>query len=155
MDVPGGGRSVCRAFYSGPMSVDPREGLERLRRLARSGELDALCERRGIVLLSVFGSATRPEGQPADLDVAVAFDRAADPDLVGLTNELIEVTGVEALDLMDLRRAGHIARERALVGAVGLFEAAPGGFARAQMAAATSRMDTDWLRRLDLKLMAG
>ena len=47
------------------MSVDPRQGLERLRALAYSGELDALCQRWGIALLSVFGSTTRSEGELA------------------------------------------------------------------------------------------
>jgi hypothetical protein len=35
-----------------------------------------------------------------------------------------------------------------------LFEAEPGLFATRQMAALTERMDTAWLRRLDLELMA-
>jgi len=126
-----------------------------LRALASSGELDALCQRWGIAVLSVFGSTTRSEGEPADLDNTVSFVPGADPDLLGLINELIDATDVEALDLMDLRRAGYVARERGLVWAVGLFEAVAGDFARAQTAAATSRMDTDWLRRLDLELMAG
>jgi hypothetical protein len=45
-------------------------------------------------------------------------------------------------------------RECALVGAVALYEAEAGDYARARMAAMLERMDTEWLRRLDLELMA-
>jgi hypothetical protein len=46
-----------------------------------------------------------------------------------------------------------VAKERALVAAIPLFEALPGLFAQAQIAAMMERMDTEWLRRLDLELM--
>lgn len=47
-----------------------------------------------------------------------------------------------------------MARERALVGGEPLVEQTAGSFARAQLAAIMERMDTAWLRRLDLELMA-
>lgn len=104
--------------------------------------------------MSVFGSAARTQGSPRDLDIAVESSARTDPDALGLRIELVEVTGVEAVDPMDLGRAGHVARERALVGSVALYDAVAGDFARAQSAAVASRMDTDWMRRLDLELMA-
>ena len=55
---------------------------------------------------------------------------------------------------MVLNRAGPVARERALVGGIPLYEGVSGAFATAQMAAVLERMDTDHLRRLDLELMA-
>lgn len=39
----------------------PAEGLARLRAAAESGELDALCARHSIRVLTVFGSAERME----------------------------------------------------------------------------------------------
>jgi hypothetical protein len=56
---------------------------------------------------------------------------------------------------MHLNRGGPVIRERALVGSVELFESKPGALASAQVAAVLERMDTDWMRRLDLELMAG
>ena len=45
-------------------------------------------------------------------------------------------------------------RERALVGPVVLDESEPGAWAAASTAAMLERMDTEWLRRLDLELLA-
>ena len=45
-------------------------------------------------------------------------------------------------------------RERALVGSAVLDESEPGAWATASTAAVLERMDTDWLRRLDLDLLA-
>lgn len=74
---------------------------------------------------------------------------------IGLLDDLADLAATGALDLMDLDRAGPVARERALVGCVPLYEREAGGFARRQMAAMLERMDTDWLRRLDLEAMSG
>jgi len=47
-----------------------------------------------------------------------------------------------------------VLRERALVGSVVLDESEPGAWAAASTAAMVERMDTEWLRRLDLDLLA-
>jgi predicted nucleotidyltransferase len=134
------------------MDGDPRSGLDRLRLAADTGELDELCERHCVRVLSAFGSAVRGDVEPRDLDVGVVF--RAGGDLLGLLEDLVVLTGTEHIDLADLGRAGPVLRERALVGAVALYESEAGDYARAQMAAMLERMDTDWLRRLDLELMA-
>jgi len=90
--------------------------------------------------------------EPGDLDVGVLF--RAGSDLLGLLEDLVVLTGIERVDLADLGRAGPVMRECALVGAVALYEAEAGDYAQAQMAAMLERMDTEWLRRLDLELMA-
>lgn len=54
---------------------------------------------------------------------------------------------------MVLDDAGPLARERALVGARVLFQGGPGEFANAQIAAVMERLDTDWLRALELDLL--
>ena len=131
----------------------PSEGLVRLRTAAASGELDALCAQRSVRVLTVFGSTARDEPTARDLDVAVISEPGAPFDQVALLNDLVDLTGVQAVDLAHLNRAGPVLRERALVGSVALFESAPGRFADAQTAAIGERIETDPMRRLDLDLL--
>ena len=131
----------------------PREGLARLERAAESGEIDALCIRHGVRLLTVFGSTARGETAPRDLDVGVLFEHDARPDVLELMADLTELARVD-VDLAHLNRAGPVLRERALLGTVGLFESSPGALATAATAALGERIDTDPSRRLDLELLA-
>ncbi|MGH3772383.1 MAG: nucleotidyltransferase family protein [Pseudonocardiaceae bacterium] len=135
--------------------VTPLEGLERLRVAADSGSLHALCRRYSINLLTVFGSVGRGESEPRDLDIGVLSEYGAAIDLFGLVTEVIDLAGLEDVDVVHLNSAGPLLRERALVGAVILYEAEPGIWARASTAAVMERLDTDWLRRLGLELLAG
>jgi len=102
----------------------------------------------------VFGSAARDEAAARDLDIAVISEPNVLSDPVALVNDLIDLTGVQAVDLAHLNRAGSVLRERALVGSVALFESAGGRFAAAQTAAIGERIETDAMRRLDLDLLA-
>jgi hypothetical protein len=103
-------------------------------------------------VLSAFGSAVRGDVAPGDLDVGVLF--RAGGGVLGLLVDLVALTRTERVDPADLGRAGPVMRECALVGAVALYEAEAGDYARARMAAMLERMNTEWLRRLDLELMA-
>jgi len=132
-----------------------RGAVRRLTEAAETSELEQFCRRHGVELLVLFGSAVRGGSDPADLDVAYRFSPSSSSDVLGLLDDLSTLAGSSALDLLDLRRAGPVARERALVGSLPLYEAERGLFARAQMAAIGERMDTAWLRELDLDLMAG
>lgn len=133
------------------------DALERLREAAGSGELDRLCDELGVDLLVAFGSTTRTDrrAEPHDLDVAVRLRLGAPSDRVDVINALIDLTHFTEVDVVDLAVAGPVLRARAL-GPEGepLFEADPGGFALAQMAALTEAMETAHLRRLDLDLLA-
>lgn len=131
--------------------VTPAQGLARLR--AAAG-LEAVCERHHVRVLTVFGSTARSLPSARDLDVAVLTEPGRPLDAIGLVNDLIELSGVDAVDLAHLNRAGPVLRERALVGVVPLFESEPGAFADAQTAAIGERIETDPLRRLDLDLLA-
>lgn len=118
-----------------------------------AGDLGAACRRHGVTLLVAFGSAVRSSGVPRDLDLAATFEREP-PDVLGFLDEMSTVADTSAIDLMDLGRAGPVARERALVGGIPLVEEHAGTFARTQLAAIMERLDTDWLRRMDLELLA-
>jgi predicted nucleotidyltransferase len=85
----------------------PAEGLARLRAAARSGVLDELCARHRVLVLTVFGSAARGDRRARDLDVAVITEPGLAFDAVGLVTELVELTGVDAVDLAHLNRGGR------------------------------------------------
>ena len=143
---------------SGPLWDDrpvgtPAEGLARLRAAAKSGELDVLCRRHRIRVLTVFGSASRDDPAARDLDVGVLLERNAAIDYLSVIRDLEAVTDAD-VDVVHLNAAGPVLRERALVGSVVLEESEPGAWASASTAAMLERMDTEWLRRLDLELLA-
>ena len=135
------------------MGTDPRAALARLRAAADDGRLEALCRRHGVRVLTVFGSVVRSDGQPRDLDVAAGFEPGRRGDVLLLLDDLAELTCSDAIDLLVLDDAGPVARERALVGCVALYESEPMAYAIAQVAAVGERMDTDWLRALDLETL--
>ncbi|MGV1007199.1 MAG: nucleotidyltransferase family protein [Dermatophilaceae bacterium] len=135
------------------MSEQARHAADQLRALADNDVLRRLCTRLGIELLVLFGSAVSGE-DPNDVDLAVRFARQSRPDLLALLDELYQLTRYEGFDVLDLARAGPLARERALVGAVPLHEARPGLFANTQIAAIMERLDTDEMRRVELALLA-
>jgi predicted nucleotidyltransferase len=135
------------------MGTDPRTALQRLRAAADDGRLEQLCLQHGIRVLTVFGSAVRPDADPRDLDVAVAFEREHHGDVLAVLDALGALTESNDLDLLVLGQAGPVARERALVQCLALHESEPTAYATAQVAAMGERMDTDWLRALDLETL--
>ncbi len=138
----------------GQTMATPREGLAKLRSAADTGELTELCYRHAIELMTVFGSVLDETRDPRDLDVAVNLAFHATPDMFAVTDDLISLTKVDSVDVLHLNRAGVVARDQALACGEPLYEAEPGLYASQQIAAALRRMDTDWLRQLDLELMA-
>ena len=129
------------------MGTTPAQALGRLEQAAADGRLDELAERRRVAVLTVFGSAARRDPSARDLDVAVAL-RPGGTDVLALLDELSVLTGSDQVDLLDLDLAGPVAREHAL------YESEHGLMARMRGQAVVQRMDTDWLRRLDLELLA-
>jgi predicted nucleotidyltransferase len=142
-------------LYAGVMN-GPRDALVSLSAAAADGRLAAVCERMGIDLVSVFGSVldeSNPE--PSDLDVGVRFTNGNDPDVLGASREFVDLVESDLVDLLVLNRASVVARSRALgPGARGLYERRTGDYARAQMAALSEEMETAWMRRRDLELLA-
>lgn len=135
-----------------PSPIDPRAARHRLEAAADGGELDEVCDRLGVRLLSVFGSAAHDDGPtPHDLDIAVSF--RGEPRVLELIDELVRMTGFEGIDVAVIDGAEPVLRAAALTGRP-LFESEPGAFAVAQMAALAEKWDTDWLRELDLNRLA-
>lgn len=136
----------------------PREALGQLESAVESGEIEQLCSRHGLDLLVVHGSVVdeAPLRPPEDLDIACRYVPGSELDVIGLINDLMDLTGFDGIDLLVLNAAGVVASARALgPQSVLLYEAEPSLFTLAQIAALTTEMETKHLRLLDLKLMAG
>ena len=128
--------------------------LARLRADERDGSLDRTCEGLGIDLLVLFGSAVSDPATAGDVDVAYGRDRAREPaDHLDVVNALGERYG-DVLDVMDLDRAGSVARFAALHGVELLVERTPGRYANAQMAAFGAFCDTQRFRDRALEVLA-
>jgi predicted nucleotidyltransferase len=121
-------------------------------RLLAAPEIAELCDRYRVELLVMFGSAADAAQDPSDVDLAVLAEDGFD--LLSFVDELYLMTEFEGFDVLDLRRAAPVPRERALVGARRLYEARSGLFANTQIAAIMERMDTEEMRRVELELMA-
>jgi predicted nucleotidyltransferase len=134
--------------------MSPRDGLAALQAAAESGQLDELCARHRVRILTVFGSTARGEPHPRDLDIGVMLEPDADTNYLTLIADLMNLTDTD-IDLVHLNNGGPVIRERALVGSIPLYESQPGALASAQIAAVLERIDTRWMRQLDLELMAG
>lgn len=133
----------------------PYEALDRLRQMAASGELGALCERFDLDLLVVHGSTLDPGAGAGDLDLALWPRRGGGFDLLQVYTELPSLLAIDDIDVMDLSRAGVVARGLALGICEPLYERVEGLFARRQMAALPALADTCWIRDLGLRVMAG
>jgi predicted nucleotidyltransferase len=133
----------------------PAEALDALRAAERSGELGRLADEFGLALIVVFGSADRGEPDARDLDVAVSARPGTRVDPLVVVNALVDLTRFDGVDVMDLDRAGPVARQQALVPGEPLYEGVPGGFVTEQMRASGERLSTEWMRRNSLERLAG
>ncbi len=133
----------------------------RLLEAGGDGRLEEVAARWGVRLLTLFGSGARDPARARDVDVAVLGApppgpgaAGPSPDLLGLVGDLVDLTGFDGVDVLDLAAASPTARHRALTGARLLVEAEPGLFARRQMAAALEFYETAWMRAADLRRMS-
>ena len=145
-------QSVGFHHYAAWMT-QPYDTYQRLCELTQSGELVAICSEHDVSLFVVFGSVLQPDGDPRDVDVAVRFD-ADQPDVLTFLDVLSRQLVSDDIDLMILNQAGPVARERALVKGRPLYVRRSGDFANAQIGAIMERLETDWMRRLELEQMA-
>lgn len=133
------------------MTTDARVALERLRHAVYSGNLDSDLERLGVSVMGAFGSVTRPEGTPSDLDIGVRFDGPAR--LLEIIDLLVATTNYDRIDVA-LIEGEHPVLDAAALTGVPLYERERSGYAEAQMAAVGHLRDTAHFRRLDLERMA-
>lgn len=134
------------------MSMTARTATGRLV-AAGADALAALCDAEGIELLVLFGSAAQQDREPSDVDLAIRFAPGVDGDLLSVLERLYGTTAYENFDLLDLRRAGPVARDRALSGGRLLYQSTPGLYANAQIAAMMERLETARFRRDELDLL--
>ncbi|MDQ2788310.1 MAG: nucleotidyltransferase domain-containing protein [Actinomycetota bacterium] len=137
------------------MAISPLDAAHRLRNAAVDGRLEALADLHALSLVVMFGSASRGQPDARDLDIAVGARARTGPDVLAVICALMDLVDSDRVDLLDLDRAGPVARQHALVPGEPLYEYRPGEFARQQMRATGQRLGTEWMRRLDLALMAG
>jgi hypothetical protein len=136
------------------VATSPHDALDQLRREAGDGTLADLCRELGIELLVAFGSAVNLAwpAPPHDLDLAVL--------MTGRNNILTVLHGLVLhlhfgeIDLLDLARAGDVARAEALGRGQLLYEETPDTFAERQLFAVLQTMDTQWLRTIELEVLA-
>lgn len=132
--------------------IDAAGALGLLQAATETGEIDEVCDRLGVALLGLFGSAARGEAGPnSDLDVCVSF--AGEPAELAVIDELKRITHFEQIDLAVIDGANPVIRARAMTG-IGLYEDEAHRWATAQMAALGEYPDTAKLRALDLKALA-
>ncbi|HVE95388.1 MAG TPA: nucleotidyltransferase domain-containing protein [Pseudonocardiaceae bacterium] len=136
------------------MVISPIDAAQQLSAAAADGRLEALAEGHDLSLVVMFGSASRGQPDARDLDVAVGSRTRTGLDVLAVICALMDLVDSDRVDLLDLDRAGPVARQHALVPGVPLYEYRPGEFARQQMRASGQRLGTEWMRRLDLALMA-
>lgn len=70
--------------------------------------------------------------------------------MIRVTSALVGALSCDDIDVLDLDRAGIVARANALAGALPLYEDQRGAYTRAAMAALGMAADTDWIRDLQL-----
>ncbi|MBA2576070.1 MAG: nucleotidyltransferase domain-containing protein [Euzebyaceae bacterium] len=133
----------------------PQDALQVLHDAAEGEVLTPICEAHRVGLLVAFGSAARDEPAPVDLDLAYARRDAARVDVLGLLAALVDLTRMDRIDLLDIDRAGTVAAARALGKCIPLYESTPGRFATEQLRAVMRFADTQWLRRAQLRALAG
>jgi predicted nucleotidyltransferase len=138
-------------------AVDSLAAVDRLLSAAADGTLDALCERLGVRVLGVFGSAARQHRRPdpsarppRDVDIVASF--AGPPRHLELVDALVQLTGCDAIDVAVIDGTNPVLRAEAMVG-IPLYERSRGEYAVTQMAALAERRDTAHLRRLDLEAL--
>ena len=138
------------------MFIPVAAALAELRRAAADGRLGAVCARQGIELVVLFGSAVHSQrpGAARDVDVAVAFRRSGRRDLLGAVEDLAALVPGDHLDVMDLDRAGPVARVEALTKGEVLLETRRGAFTEREMSALGEYLETAYLRDALLRELA-
>lgn len=141
------------------MPITVADARRRLFEAVGDGSLARLADDCAIDLIMLFGSAAddggAPDGHhPGDLDLAVGFRYGEPRDFLATVNALEELVPGDHLDVMDLDRAGPVARERALRGGRILYRSSPAAFFEREIFAMKEYMETRELRARQLAELA-
>ncbi len=146
--------------YDGDVPITVAESRRRLLEAAGDGALARLADDCAIDLIMLFGSAAddgeagRTGVAPGDIDLAVGFRYGEPRDFLGTVNALAELVPGDHLDVVDLDRAGPVARERALRGGRVLYQRSPAAFFEREIFAMKEYMETRELRARQLAELA-
>ncbi len=121
--------------------------------MTASGDLARIADAYAIDLIMLFGSAMSGT-RPRDLDLAVGFRYGEPRDFLATVNALEELIPGDHLDIMDLDRAGPVARERALRSGRVLYQRNPAAFFEREIGAVKEYMETRHLREAQLAELA-
>lgn len=133
--------------------VTVADALHELHRHVASGQLADVCERLGIQLLVLHGSARSRPDTARDIDLAYAAAPDAAPDHIDVVEALADLVPGDHLDVMPLGRADPVATYAALGRGEALFEAQPGLLAERRIRAFGEYRDTQKFRDLALSLV--
>ena len=97
----------------GDVAVSPVDAAHRLRSAAVDGRLEALADAHGLSLVVLFGSASRGQPDARDLDIAVGARARTGLDVLAVICALMDWSGSDRVDLLDLDLAGPEARKYA------------------------------------------
>lgn len=126
-----------------------------LRADAGDGTLAALCTRRGVELLVLFGSAVSHPESAGDVDLVYQVRGGGTIDHLDLVNALGVRYPGDHIDLMALDRADPVAAPAAMTGGEVLVEAASDVFAERQILSVAQFRDTRHLRELAMEVLRG
>ena len=119
--------------------IEPSATLRAVRDAAHDGTLAALCDELDIEVLVLFGSSIhRPD--PGDVDLA-AFAHGSPVSILTAMEEFAAAFPGDNIDLMDLDRAGPVARQRALTRGEVLYRVRPAAFSERQIFAMREFME--------------
>lgn len=137
----------------GNMPIDAATTRASLLAAADDRRLEQACATLGIELLVLFGSGVDAE-TPADVDLAVGYEPEAEHDLLALLDAVAGLAPGDHVDVLDLDRAGPVARVQALTRGRVLVERTPGVFTRREMFALGEYAETSHMREALLRELA-
>ena len=135
------------------MTIDAATTRASLLAAVDDGRVGVMCQRLGIDLLVMFGSALTAD-VPGDVDLAVGYGPGARHDPLVFLDAVHDLAPGDLIDVLDLDRAGPVARVPALTRGRLLYERAPGVFTRREMFALGEYAETSHMRDALLREVA-
>lgn len=129
------------------------ESLDILNNAVADGSLERLCDRYGLDLVVLFGSAVDSD-DPGDIDLALAFGKDSGKDFLATLTDLQALVPGDHLDVMNLDVAEPVARYEAMTHGQPLFARTGADFWERQIFAINHYIETQPLRDALLRSLA-